>query len=67
MRSCCCSAIWLLAAAVGERRVATIRKSDDRYFEQDQVGILGTERVDIVVHDAGDNTTAGPIVGLMGN
>jgi HK97 family phage major capsid protein len=56
-----------LAAAVGERRVATIRKSDDRYFEQDQVGILGTERVDIVVHDAGDNTTAGPIVGLMGN
>jgi HK97 family phage major capsid protein len=55
-----------LAAALGERRVVTIRRSDDRYFENDQIGILGTERTDIVVHDVGDNTTAGPIVGLAG-
>jgi HK97 family phage major capsid protein len=56
-----------MAAAMGERRLATIRRSDERYFENDQIGLLGTERVDIVVHDAGDNTNAGPIVGLMGN
>jgi HK97 family phage major capsid protein len=56
-----------LASALGERRVATIRRSDERYFEFDQIGILGTERVDIVNHDLGDNTNAGPIVGLTGN
>lgn len=55
-----------LASAIGERRSATIRRSDERYFEQDQIGILGTERVDIVNHDVGDNTNAGPIVGLVG-
>lgn len=56
-----------LAAAIGERRVATIRRSEDAFFTSDQIGILGTERVDINVHDLGDNTNAGPIVGLMGN
>jgi HK97 family phage major capsid protein len=55
-----------LASAMGERRVVTIKRSDERYFEQDQIGILGTERVDIVNHDLGDNTVAGPIVGLVG-
>lgn len=53
-----------LAAAVGDRRVVAVRKSDHRYFDQDQIGVLGTERVDVVAHDVGDNTTAGPIVGL---
>lgn len=56
-----------LAAAMGERRVVTIKRSDERYFDQDQIGILGTERIDINIHDAGTQTVAGPIVGLMGN
>jgi HK97 family phage major capsid protein len=55
-----------MAAAMGERRIATIRRSEERYFELDQIGILGTERIDIVNHDLGDNTNAGPIVGLVG-
>jgi HK97 family phage major capsid protein len=55
-----------LASAMGERRVVTIKRSDERYFEQDQIGILGTERIDINNHDVGDNTNAGPIVGLVG-
>lgn len=55
-----------LAAAMGERRVVTIKRSDERYFESDQIGLLGTERIDINNHDLGDNTTAGPIVGLIG-
>ena len=50
------------AAALGERRGVTIRRSDHRYFENDQIGLLGTERFDINVHDAGDSSTAGPIV-----
>lgn len=54
-----------LAAAMGERRGVTIKRSDQRYFDQDQIGILGTERFDINVHDMGDNTTAGPLVSLV--
>lgn len=55
-----------LAAAMGERRQVTIRRSDERYFDQDQIGILGTERVDVNVHDCGTASVAGPIVFLLG-
>lgn len=55
-----------LAARMGERRGIRIKTSDDRYFEFDQIGVQGTERVDVNVHDVGDSTTAGPIVALMG-
>jgi HK97 family phage major capsid protein len=54
-----------LAAALGERRQVTVRRSDERYFDQDQIGLLGTERVDINVHDCGTTTAAGPIVFLV--
>src|SRR5262249_27230837 len=50
------------AAAMGERRGVTIRRSDHRYFENDQIGLLGTERFDINCHDLGDTSNAGPIV-----
>ncbi len=55
-----------LAARMGERRGVRVKTSDDRYFEYDQIGVQATERVDIVVHDVGDATTAGPIVALIG-
>jgi HK97 family phage major capsid protein len=51
-----------LSSALGERRGVIIRRSDDRYFENDQIGLLGTERFDISNHDLGDNTNAGPLV-----
>ena len=51
------------AAALGERRGVIIRRSDHRYFEMDQIGLLGTERLDINVHDVGSSTVAGPLVG----
>jgi HK97 family phage major capsid protein len=51
-----------MASALGERRGVTIRRSDHRYFENDQIGLLGTERFDINNHDLGDNTNAGPLV-----
>jgi len=53
------------AAMMGERRGVTIKRSDHRYFENDQIGLLGTERFDINCHDAGDNTNAGPIVAMV--
>jgi HK97 family phage major capsid protein len=57
-----------LAAMLGERRTVTISKSElgPSTFDTDQVAWRCTERVDINVHDLGDNTTAGPIVGLVG-
>ncbi len=53
------------ASALGERRGVTIRRSDHRYFENDQIGLLGTERFDINNHDLGDNTNAGPLVAAV--
>jgi HK97 family phage major capsid protein len=53
------------ASALGERRGVTIKRSDHRYFENDQVGLLGTERFDINNHDLGDTTNAGPLVAAI--
>jgi HK97 family phage major capsid protein len=53
------------AAMMGERRGVTIKRSDHRYFENDQIGLLGTERFDINVHDMGDTAVAGPLVSLV--
>jgi HK97 family phage major capsid protein len=52
------------AAAMGERRQVSVKRSDDRYFDTDQIGLMGTERVDINVHDVGSSTVAGPIVAM---
>lgn len=56
-----------LAASFGDRRQTTIQISDSALnaFEQDELAIRGTERFDINVHDAGNSTTTGPIVGLL--
>jgi hypothetical protein len=53
------------AAMMGERRGVTIKRSDHRYFENDQIGLLGTERFDINVHDMGDTSVAGPLVSMV--
>jgi len=50
------------SSALGERRGVTIKRSDHRYFENDQIGLLGTERFDINNHDLGSTTAAGPLV-----
>ena len=46
----------------GSNEVAT---SDQRYFEYDQIAIRGRERVAINVHDAGDSSNAGPVIGFQ--
>jgi HK97 family phage major capsid protein len=56
-----------LAARMGTRRGLTVKVSEDRYIEYDQIAIQATERFDIVVHDLGDSSVAGPLVAGMGN
>jgi HK97 family phage major capsid protein len=53
-----------MGAYLGDRRGITVRQSDQRYFEYDQIGIIGTERFDINVHDVGTASVAGSVVVL---
>lgn len=53
------------AASFGSRRDTTIALSEHSRFANDQIEIRGTERFDINVHDVGNTTDAGPIVGLI--
>ena len=62
-----------LAADLGDRRGTTMAFSDsatlpgdtNSVFATDERAIRGTTRFDINVHDVGDATTPGPIVGLI--
>jgi len=53
-----------MAAMYATRRGVTIKKSDERYIEQDQSLVVCTTRFDCVTHDVGDTEKAGPIVAL---
>jgi HK97 family phage major capsid protein len=59
------------ASKLGDRQQRTIATSDsaviggESVFERDQLAIRATERIDINVHDVGDSSDAGPIVGLQ--
>ena len=55
-----------MAATVGERRVMTVQILRERFAEEGNVGAKLAPRFDINVHDLGDNSTAGPIVALVG-
>jgi HK97 family phage major capsid protein len=55
------------SSALGDRRQVRVFPSEHRYMDTDQIGIRGTERFDIVHHDLGDGTTAGPMVALTGS
>lgn len=54
-----------LAVTLVDRRRLTIRRSDDRFFESDQVGFFRSSRIDIACNDLGDSASAGPLVGLQ--
>jgi hypothetical protein len=41
-----------------------VQADASRYFEFDQIGLRATERLDIVVHEVGTASAAGPIVAL---
>ena len=50
---------------IGDRAGIEIATSDSVYFADDCLGIRATSRNDINVHDAGDGSNAGAIVGLF--
>ena len=55
------------AVTLADRRQATIARADQaQTFAEDQVQFRVTERIDINVQELGDNSVAGPIVGLVG-
>lgn len=56
-----------LSSTLGERRTITFATDSSIYFAEDQIALKATARLDIVNHDLGDNTTAGPLVGLKGS
>mgnify|MGYP003575548750 CR=1 FL=1 len=53
-----------LATSMGTRRGISVQQSEHLYFASDQIAIRCTERIDIVPHDLGDGSTAGPLIGL---
>lgn len=61
---------YTLGATFGDRRQDTISFSEhatvggESVFERNEIAIRGTERFDINVHDVGDSSNAGPIVGI---
>lgn len=54
------------SSIIGDRRGFTVQVLNERYAEYDQIGIVATERMDIVHHDLGSTTAAGPVVALIG-
>lgn len=55
-----------MSSAMGTRRELQIRVDQSRFLDQDQTAFMATERFDIVNHNCGDNTNAGPVVALIG-
>lgn len=55
-----------LSSTMGSRRDIRVQRLAERWAEYDQVGVLVTERFDIVNHDYGTSTVAGPMVALIG-
>lgn len=53
-----------MAATFGASRGVTISADSSVYWKQDAIGLKGTERFDINVHERGDATNAGPMVAI---
>lgn len=51
--------------AFGERRGITVQVLRERYAEYRQIGVLGSERIDINCHGVGTTSAVGPIVALI--
>ncbi len=61
----CCVGNFSEAATLGLRWQIKIFASSERFAEFDETMWLATTRFDVVVHDVGNATTAGPVVGLL--
>ena len=52
------------AAIIGDRIGLEFAMSDQRYFEERAIGVLGRTRYDIQVHNSGTASAVGAYVGL---
>ena len=55
------------ACVFGQRRGVTVQMLTERYAEFNETALIVSERVDINAHDLGDASSAGAVVGLLGN
>lgn len=55
-----------MSSSFGSRRGIMMQVLRERYAEKLQVGVLGTERFDIVNHDLGDTSNKGPVAAMYG-
>ena len=53
-----------MAALFGDRRGMTMSVTDQRYWDEDQIAIKGTERFDINIHSAGTASAAGALIAV---
>ena len=53
-----------MAATIGTRRGITLQVLREKYAIENQIGLLWDTRFDISVHEVGDSTNPGPIIGL---
>jgi HK97 family phage major capsid protein len=56
-----------MAASIGTRRGIEMQTLVERYAELGLIGVLGTERFDMNVHDLGTTSVKGPVAALYGN
>jgi HK97 family phage major capsid protein len=61
---CCIFGNFDRAVLLGERNEVRIAVSEHVAFQTDQTAVRATVRYDIAVHEEGDTSTAGAIVGL---
>ena len=54
------------STTMGSRRGITMKVDASRYLEYDQLGVLVTERFDIVNHNVGAGAVTGELVSLLG-
>jgi len=52
------------ACAYGAKRDVTIKRSNERYFDTDQIGLFASARFDFVAHDVGTSSVTGPLCAL---
>ena len=55
-----------LAAIFGDRQQMQIKTSTEIYMQYDQTAMVAFSRAGILVHELGDNTSAGPIIAIVG-
>ncbi len=55
-----------MGVTFGDRMGIEVDVLTERYAEYRQIGIMATERMDIVVHGLGDTSDAGPVVAMIG-